>query len=232
MELKLKQVNGGEITLTLDEELQTHFADNDKNHGHTVVNQINEQHFYDRYFEGKSNLTVLDIGGNMGLFSLHVEPACKRIITYEPTPSHFQKLSKLIAGTKIEARQVALSNIDGEADFNLDIHNTTMNGLVAHHSGGTVKVKTQNLESILEAERLEKVDFCKIDIEGSEAISLTPESIGAVKDKIDCYFVEIHPTFSYDGKNQEENMTKFMQMFQESGYVVDRVNFETFYAKK
>lgn len=232
MELKLKQVNGGEITLQLDEELQAHFADNNKNHGHTIVNQINEQRFYDKYFDGKKDLTVLDIGSNIGLFALHVAPACKRLIAYEPTPSHHAKNLKLTAGTKIETRQVALSNVDGEAQFNLDAHNTTMNGLVAHHSQGTVTVKTLNLDGILKSENLDKVDICKIDIEGSEMIALVPETVGAVKDKIDFFFVEFHPTYSYDGKNQEENGIKLMKIFSDCGYSIERTNFETFIAFK
>lgn len=228
--IKLKQVNGSEITLNLDEDLQAHFADNDKNHGHTIVNQINEQRFYNRYFDGLKDLTVLDLGSNIGLFALHVEPACKKIVAYEPTPSHYEKNLKLTAGTKIETRQVALSNTDGEAQFNLDSHNTTMNGLVAHHSQGTVAVKTLTLASILKTEKLKSVDIAKIDIEGSEMIALTDETVGAVKGKIKKFFVEFHPTHSYNGKNQQENGEILMDIFRRNDYEVVVVNFETFVA--
>lgn len=228
----LNTVDGGIRELVLNDELIKHFGNNNQNHALTIINQINEQKFYEKYFEGKRNLTVVDIGSNIGLFSLHVEPACKRLIAVEPTPSHYSKLEHLTKDTIIEGRNIALSNEDGYANFNLDASNTTMNGLVRHNTQQTISVPCMKLKTLFESNGIEKADIVKIDIEGSEMIALTQETISEVFDIMESAFVEVHPTYSLDGMNQEQNMLKLMKIFEDCGYKVNRTNFETFYASK
>lgn len=234
-EYKLNTVSGGTVDLKVEGDLVAHFANNDQNHAQTILNQINEQHFYDRYFQGQTGLTVLDIGANIGLFSIHVFGACKRLIALEPTPEHYDKLLRLCeeyvrpleGPIKMTALQVALSNTDGLIAFNRNPHNTTMNSIVGGEVPGSVFVRSVRLSTLLNQEGLDNVDFCKIDIEGSEMIAITSEEVAATAGRIKNWFVEAHPT---PGFSQEQNMQTLMEIFTNNGYNVDRTNFETFVA--
>lgn len=228
---KLNQVDGNSIILNLDQELTEHFNENEKNHGLTILKQINDFHFYDYLFNDNKNLTILDIGANIGLFSLHVYPACSKIIAFEPTPSHYEKLLKLTKNTNIECRQLALSNKCGEIEFKIDPYNSTMNSIVNFNHYDTIKVKCINFENILSIENLKIVDFCKIDIEGSEILAITEETLQPIAGRIKEFFVEVHPTLPLDGMNQQQNKTKLWNIFEKLGYDMKDVNFETFIAK-
>ena len=50
------------------------------------------------------------------------------------------------------------------------------------------------------------VDFCKIDIEGSEMIAITEETLKPVYDKIDRMFIEVHSTYSGADVKWEEHL--------------------------
>ena len=50
--------------------------------------------------------------------------------------------------------------------------------------------------SVLNEYNIDHVDFCKIDIEGSEMIAITEETLKPVYDKIDRMFIEVHSTYS------------------------------------
>jgi FkbM family methyltransferase len=236
---KLNQINGDSIALinnnsviiNLDEELSNHFNANEKNHGLTILKQINDFHFYDYLFSDNKNLTVLDIGANIGLFSLHVYPICNKIIAFEPTPSHYSKLLKLTKNTNIECRELALSDKCGEIEFKIDLHNSTMNSIVNFHNDKVIKVKCINLETILSIENLNIVDFCKIDIEGSEIIAITEETLKPIAGRIKEFFVEVHPTLPLDGMDQQQNKMKLWNIFEKIGYDMEDINFETFMAK-
>lgn len=228
---KLNQIDGGSIVLKIDDDLYNHFSDNNKNHALTILKQINDLHFYDYLFTGSKNLTILDIGANIGLFSLHVLPVCSRIIAFEPTPSHYEKLLKLTKDTKIECRQIALSDSYGEVTFNLDPYNSTMNSIVNANSSQSIKVRCVDLKKIMKSENLESVDFCKVDIEGSEVIAITENTLKPIAGKIKEFFIEVHPTTSLDGMNQSQNKLKLWNIFENVGYTVTDVNFETFIAK-
>lgn len=90
---------------------------------------------------------------------------------------------------------------------------------------GTVDVRGMKLSSII----LHKADFVKVDIEGGEMDGLSESEINAVKSLVSAYYVEVHPT--HHG-TQEDNLQTLTQRFENCGYKVDRVNFETIYCVK
>jgi FkbM family methyltransferase len=229
MDYNINQVNGKTLKLNLNDDLQKHF-DNPTNYAPTIINQINNDEFYKRFFVGKKDLVVLDIGANIGLFSLHVYPACKHIIAFEPTPSHYQKLEYLTSGTNVELRQKALSNTEGTTKFFLAAPNSTMNSLVQHYGNESLEVPCTTLSSILEQEQLDHVDFCKIDIEGSEMIAITHEEIAKVADKIARFYVEVHHTASINGNDLTKNKPILTGIFEDNGYKIEDIDYQTFCA--
>jgi hypothetical protein len=65
---------------------------------------------------------------------------------------------------------------------------------------------------------LEKVDFCKIDIEGSEWQALTTERIAEVKGIIKSFFVELHP-------RSAEAQRDMASRFEAAGYKVKHIDY-------
>ena len=63
---KLIQTDGNVLNINADQEIKDHFENNSRNHALTIIKQINEDEFYKKFFKGKSDLVVLDIGANVG----------------------------------------------------------------------------------------------------------------------------------------------------------------------
>ena len=65
-----------------------HFAE-PENHIGTILRQINEERMYDPVFADREDMTVLDLGANVGLFSLYAADSCERVVAVEAVPSTF-----------------------------------------------------------------------------------------------------------------------------------------------
>ena len=210
--------------VTEDVYAQAHF-NNPSNYADIVLNQINQDRFYDQIFDGEENLTVLDIGGNIGLFSLYAQDRCKNIYPIEPTPSHFHILKELTKGySNIHPLNYAVSNRDERIDFYINEENTTMNSL-ANKYGAKVEVEAKTIRRIIDDLNLTHVDFIKCDIEGSEMVALTEETVNAVKDLVSGWFIEVHatePCTTHEqwAKNLEKNRRILAAIFNNQGYEV------------
>ncbi|MBQ1076227.1 FkbM family methyltransferase [Micromonospora sp. C31] len=99
-----------------------------------TVSQQNEaetKHFYEDIFEHRGyarhgvtiadGATVVDVGGNIGLFTLfaHAEAKDVRIFTFEPAPPMFAHLSHNVAAHGVDATlfNIGLSDHEGTAEF-------------------------------------------------------------------------------------------------------------------
>lgn len=199
-------------------ELIEHFA-NQNNYADVVLNQINTDRFYDSFFENKNDLTVLDIGANIGLFALYVQDSARVVYTIEPTPGHFAKLQEMTKNfSNIKPLNIALHNKDELIDFYQCEFNSTMNSTVNNY-GNAIPVKGQTLKNIITELTLDHIDFVKCDIEGSEMAALTFETVNEVKDLIDTWFIEVHST---NGRSTQENRDILAKIFEEVGYKVEQ----------
>ena len=71
------------------------FAD-PENQTDVILKQINEERMYDPIFANRSDMVVLDLGANCGLFSLYAADSCSRLIAVEPTPNTFNMLTEIV----------------------------------------------------------------------------------------------------------------------------------------
>jgi FkbM family methyltransferase len=214
-----------------DEKAIYHFL-NEKNFADIVLDQINTDRFYDQYFNGKKDLTILDIGGNIGLFSLYVHDSAKVVYPIEPTPNHFYILKELTKNyPNIKPINVAANNNDTEIDFYFNDYNSTMNSLV-NKTGTKTVVQAKTIKTIIDELGLEKVDFIKCDIEGSELVAITSETVGQVKDIVDSWFFEIHQTDNapWPG-NLSANREHIKKILEGAGYQVELIRHDAMFAK-
>jgi len=199
-----------------DEKIVRHF-NNPRNYADVIIEQINTERMYDEMFEGEEDLVVLDIGGNVGLFTMYVQDCAKAVYTVEPTPDHFYILGELTKQfPNVHPINVALFNEDTEIDFYISEENSTMNSAVNQY-GKKTPVQARRVGSIMKELGLDHVDFVKCDIEGSEMAALNDDTIGEIKDKIDNWFLEIHATST---GSIESNREIIKSVFERAGYEV------------
>jgi FkbM family methyltransferase len=211
-----------------------HFA-NPANFADIVLNQINTDRFYDQIFDGEDDLTILDVGGNVGLFSLYAQDRAKAIYPVEPTPGHFHILKEFTKNyPNIHPINVAAHNEDTTIDFYISEENSTMNSSVNKY-GTKVEVQALTLASLIKELNLDHVDFVKCDIEGSEMAALTDETVGAVKDIVDAWFIEVHATDTEDLKGLDsllDNRAKLIALFERQGYATQILREDSLYIYK
>lgn len=220
---------------TSDRDVAAWFANNHLTQTHIILRQLNEERFYQPLLGEAENYTILDIGANIGLFSLYAQDSAARIIALEPTPATFKMLQKLTEGeSKITPVPMALSGHNGTVDFYVN-NNPTINSLV-NRVGEKVTVEARTIATVLKEHNLDYVDFVKCDIEGGEMFAITNETIAEVADRIGFWALELHQTDADTGAawpgNLESNRQKLAEVFRNNGYTVESVEHDQLLAWK
>jgi FkbM family methyltransferase len=138
----------------------------------------------DRRLAAGGSFTFVDIGANVGLYSLFVAARGgpqARVLAIEPQPGIVGRLQfnvRANLGFNITVHPVAVSDHDGEA--RLVIHATDEGGTHLAGVGGpprgteTVTVPCRTLTGLLAEAGVVAIDALKIDIEGAEHLALVP----------------------------------------------------------
>lgn len=208
------------------------------NHGENctdiILRQINDERMYDPIFQGRNNMTVVDLGANIGLFSLYAHDSASRLIAVEPASVTFGLLEKITDKLpNITRVNAALNGADEPVTFFIN-ENPTTNSLL-DRSGQPTTVQGVTLKTLFENNNIDNVDFCKCDIEGSEMTAITESTLDAVKDIVKFWFVEVHQTNvkeqAWPG-NLENNRQTLAAIFKNAGYNVESVINDQLYAWK
>lgn len=183
-----------------------------------IYKEIYLEGVYIDVLNGKKDLTIIDVGSNIGITVDHFRPYAKRLYAIEPSPEHFTALKQnkeFNSWDNVELFNVALADKDGEMSFNQNSHNRTMNSLILgeqidHHKHlikpemkfegeisakgyeDSIRVQTKSIDHFFEENNIEHVDFMKFDPEGAEDMILRSEGFKKVVDKIDTIMVEFH----------------------------------------
>lgn len=223
-----KLIDGSLYTIKLTtNQLSEHF-NNSRNCTAEILHQFNELSWYSEYLT-KEDKVILDLGGNIGLFAIHVTPWAERIISVEPTPSHFELNTELTKNfLKIERIQTAISNNTGKMTFYTFPSNTTMNSLI-NRGGDSFTVDCITIPDLIEKLGLSHVDFIKLDIEGSETIALNDDIIKSFSDKVKKILIEFHEV---NGIGYTEQRAIFEQIFIKYGYNIKHFGPDGLYCYK
>ncbi len=125
----------------------------------------------------------LDIGANVGLFSLFVAAEAgpnTRILAFEPDPLNLKRLNFNIQsnpGVAIEVFPIALGAEEGHLDLipdSRDRGGTQTRKLDATNASAGVRVPCRTLLDVLSSVHIEAVDAIKIDVEQFEDSVLAP----------------------------------------------------------
>ena len=136
------------------------------------------------YLSKATDCAVLDLGANIGLFSLvaaRLNPKIQ-VYAYEPGPENadLMQINLLINPAlkdRIHVLRKGVSGLEGKAKWSFDSDNPGASGLF-HDGSRKLEVELVSLGQVLE-EAGKRQAFVKMDIEGSEydVIRDTPESV-------------------------------------------------------
>jgi len=194
--------------------------------GH-IVSEIFRDGVYKPYFINKKDLVVIDIGANVGIFTLFASEYAKKIYSIEPATMHFQCLAHMIKFNNFKhvvPIQAAISNKDGVAPLFLNIPNKTSFNLTGLSDGKIPpeQVKTIRLDTLFEQEKIKHVDFMKVDIEGMEADVFCGDGFGNIADKVDTIVFERH---SFNAMRR--NPAQVNHALRQRGFKVERIPNQT-----
>ena len=118
---------------------------------------------------------IIDIGACWGEYSLLLakEFPKSQIFSIEGSPINFKSFQKNISiNSKISKIifpfNMIISDIDGKGTITNNLNTMNVANHVNKSEEGVVKVKSKKLKTFISDNGLEKIDFMKIDIEGSE----------------------------------------------------------------
>jgi FkbM family methyltransferase len=179
------------------------------NHQSQLVALADEIFFKKVYLRDKLTISagdiVIDIGGNVGIFGLFsAMQGAGKLYIYEPFPGNIRLIKKNLKANVVSGAHVfskAVSSKNSTARLYLDHHNTghfIADGSTIgqfKESRQYIGVPTVTLETIIEQNQLRKVDFLKIDAEGSEG-EIIKTTKSSVWKKIRQVAVEYHDNVS------------------------------------
>ena len=163
--------------------------------------------------------TVIDLGANVGLFSLYMlkKRNCKRIYAVEPTKKAFSQLSESLHDElNSSIHKLAIHNFEGKSKIKSVEDNSTISGFIddvhpyTQHNMKEEEVDVVTLSRFMNDHNLDHVDLIKIDIEGCEY-----DVIDSLSDfdllKSDRYLIEYHWA-------KTKNIKKIVDRFKFLGY--------------
>mgnify|MGYP001571778710 CR=1 FL=1 len=188
--------------------------------GHQMAEVYKDQ-VYAPFLNGKKDLTILDIGANIGITSYYFSQFAKQVYSLEPSREHFMILCKMIEfnGLKnVKPIKKAIFMEDKSLPF-FHNKNKTMNSLhmaVNDNSSPSEEVECITFDTLFENEKIEHVDFMKLDVEGSEVEVLSSEGFRKVAPKIDLIILEVH---QWNGRHPNQ----IKDALKSNGFTVDQI---------
>lgn len=160
-----------------------------------ILQELWIKNVYKDIFGERTDMVVIDAGANCGLATQYFYDHCKQIYSIEPSPEHFEALAKnkeVNGWDKVKLYNAALCNHDGSVTLNINTGNRTANSITNEYGHGTVNVDAITIETIVKENKIEVIDFLKMDIEGAEDQVLESPGFAEVAPKIRAMVVEYH----------------------------------------
>lgn len=159
--------------------------------------EIFKARIYAPYLEGKKDAVVLDIGANIGVFTLYTSKYASKVYSIEPDKGHFECLTHMVEFNdmkNVTPLNVGIANTDGKMSFFHNAVNKTMYSTIQTSLGvsETVEIDVITLETLFTQQKIDHVTLCKIDVEGLEQDIIGGAAFKNVAPKIDTVIVESH----------------------------------------
>lgn len=134
--------------------------------------EIFRECIYERYWSPRHGDIVLDVGAYVGMFTVRASVAVGAkgtVIAVEPGPDNFRWLWLNALGLRnVAISRYALSDHDGNGVLHLSGASPCHTLLQSNSSTTSVPVDVRTIDSLMVEMSLTRIDFIKIDAEGSE----------------------------------------------------------------
>jgi FkbM family methyltransferase len=125
-------------------------------------------------FMPKQGDIVIDVGANIGKYTINsgnLVGSDGKVYAFEPSNRPFELLCKSIKENRLEnivfPIQAAVSNKEGKSKLYLS-NQEPITSIIFKLSDNFIEVETTTLDSFINKQKLKKVDWIKIDVEGAE----------------------------------------------------------------
>jgi FkbM family methyltransferase len=180
-------------------------------------NEIYRENVYAPFFKDRHDMTVIDIGANIGLTAYYFSHHAKIVHSIEPSMEHFKILKHMVEynqlkNVEIHKMAIWIKNQKGKLYHNFQ--NKTMyslHGAVQDQQSIAEDVNIVTLDKFFADNKIEHCDFLKLDVEGSEFEILGGSGFREVAPKIDTIFLEWH-------KWADRNPSQLHQALKSNGF--------------
>jgi FkbM family methyltransferase len=198
-EIRLRR--GPVISATPEHSLWPHFSD------------IWYHQSYTKHCSIPSGSVVVDVGANVGVFSLFAARTARIVYALEPSSSNFSLLRSNTAQTKnIVALNLACAREDGQASLDLSSDPVSFSLVSANGSNCRETVEVIGLGTLFDRYKIERCDFLKLDCEGCE-FEIILDSAPALIGRIERIVMEYH-----DHHSSQFSHSDLLQSLEKLGY--------------
>lgn len=153
---------------------------------------------------------IIDIGANIGVFSLYCGQSDCVVYAFEPVPANYALLKKNILMNHFESKiipsNVGVCGVDEKRDLFLAQTSQFHSMFAEAGKGNKITIDCLSLKTIFEKNHLEKCDILKIDCEGAE-YEIFYQAPASIIKKIHEIRMEYHNLD--ENKNNIEELTSY-----------------------
>lgn len=160
-----------------------------------IYKEIYIEGVYGDVFGEKKDMVIIDIGANIGIVSQYMRDYAKKIYAIEPSSDFFEALQKNKEANNwdnVELFNLAIADRDSETMLNTNAGNRTMCSITDDYKQGGELVKTMAMDTFFEKNKIDKVDFIKLDAENAEDMILRSGGFRKIAPKVKAIEVEFH----------------------------------------
>ena len=188
--------------------------------GHQFA-EIYRDRIYAPFVEGKTDMTILDIGANIGATAYYFSRYAKTVYAVEPSLEQFDILARMIAFNKIKNivpvnKAIYIKNGTFPLFHNKNKTMYSLHQNVNDNSSPSEDVETITIQGLMDTNKIDEVDLMKLDVEGSEVEILSSTSFKEVASRIKTIITERH---AWSGRHENQ----LIDALKDVGYQVNQI---------
>ena len=149
------------------------------------------------------NGLVVDVGANVGVFSLFASRMARLVYSLEPASSNFSRLVSNTSRTRnIVPLNLACAAQNGRMTLDLSSDAVSFSLKTTSSHGKQETVEVVSLPTLFESYNIERCDFLKLDCEGSE-FDIILESDPSLFQRVKCIVMEYHDHLSKEFSHED-----------------------------
>jgi len=213
---------GENIKIQLHE--QIHYDKNDTNSWSTFFEVFIKNSYESDLVKFEKDDVVVDLGANIGMFTLFASNKVKKVYSIEPLPDTYECLVKNTKKLEnVITLNKAIYSTEKEMEFIQNEISISSSFFRKKPNSETIKVKTIKFDNMLKEHNISRVNYLKVDIEGAEFDLFENINEDYLQNNIDKIFMEVH--IMNDNFKLEHIISKIDKYFH---YNIESENVDTY----